>query len=249
MHDAALRAAGLTDWRYTRLPIPPAGFEDAIRALPAKGYRGVNVTIPHKEAALALADQATETAAAIGAANTLTFESGAIHADNTDAPGLLAALPPEHAPQGRRGLVLGAGGSARAAIHALTTAGAADVQIWNRTPQRAQRLAAELGGHAVEHPEPAELIVNCTTVGLHDPGETFEALPLAPEDWDDSTCVVDLVYRDGGTALTADAARRGAAVVDGLAVLVAQGAASFEHWTGRPAPLEAMEVAARREPQ
>lgn len=249
MHNAALEAAGLTDWRYTRLPIPPGQFQDAIRALPADGYRGVNVTIPHKEAALALADEATETAAAIGAANTLTFESGAIHAGNTDAPGLLATLPQDHQPRGRRALVLGAGGSARAAIHALTTAGAADVQIWNRTPQRAQRLAAELGGRATERPEPADLIVNCTSVGLHDPEETFEALPLDPEDWDARTCVVDLVYRDGGTALTAAAARRGAAVVDGLAILVAQGAASFEHWTGRPAPLEAMEAAARREPQ
>ena len=93
MHNAALAAAGLDDWRYLRLPLPPELFAETVRALPAAGFRGVNVTIPHKHAALALADRASDAARAIGAANTLTFEDGAIVADNTDAPGLLAALP------------------------------------------------------------------------------------------------------------------------------------------------------------
>src|SRR4051795_1197031 len=92
MHAAALAAVGLGDWRYLALPLPPERFAEAVRALPAAGFRGINVTIPHKEAALALADEATPTAAAVGAANTLTFEDGAILADNTDVPGLLEAI-------------------------------------------------------------------------------------------------------------------------------------------------------------
>ena len=87
MHNAALAAVGFDDWRYLRLPLPPEWFEETVRALPAAGFRGVNVTIPHKHAALALADDVTVAAQAIGAANTLTFEDGRIHADNTDAPG------------------------------------------------------------------------------------------------------------------------------------------------------------------
>jgi len=146
MHNAALAAAGLEDWRYLRLPLPPGLFEETVRALPAAGFRGVNVTIPHKQAALALADRASDAARAIGAANTLTFEAGAIHADNTDAPGLLAALP--FAPAGRSALVLGAGGAGRAAAWALREAGA-EVAVWNRTPERATALAAELGVRAV----------------------------------------------------------------------------------------------------
>src|SRR5215216_4734932 len=136
MHNAALAAAGLTDWRYLRLPLPPELFGEAVRALPASGFRGANVTIPHKHAALAVADDASDAARAIGAANTLTFEDGAVVADNTDAPGLLAALP--ISPAGRTALVLGAGGAARAAVWALMTAGAADIAIWNRTPERAR---------------------------------------------------------------------------------------------------------------
>src|SRR4051794_41722580 len=106
MHNAALAAAGLADWRYLRLPLPPELFTETVRALPAAGFRGVNVTIPHKHAALALADHASDAARAIGAANTLTFErGGAIVADNTDAPGLLEALRERLDPAGRSALV------------------------------------------------------------------------------------------------------------------------------------------------
>jgi shikimate dehydrogenase len=240
MHNAALAAVGLDDWRYVRLPLPPELFEETVRALPAAGFRGVNVTIPHKHAALALADRASDAARAIGAANTLTFEDGAIVADNTDAPGLLAALP--ESPRGRTALVLGAGGSGRAAAWALTTAGA-QVAIWNRTPERAQALAAELGVRAVDAAEPAEIVVNCTSVGLHEPAATFKALPIEADELSAGSLVVDMVYRAGSTRLLQAARARGARVVDGLEVLVAQGAASFERWTGLEAPREAMREA------
>jgi shikimate dehydrogenase len=239
MHNAALAELGLHDWRYLKLPLPPARFAETVRALPAAGFRGLNVTIPHKEAALALADEATETAAAVGAANTLTFlPSGAIHADNTDVPGLLEALPVN--PDGRTALVLGAGGAARAAVHALRTAGAADVMVWNRTPERAERLVAELGGRAVAAVEPAEILVNCTSVGLRETDLTFKSLPIEADTLGVGSYVADMVYRPGGTPLLAEAERRGATVVTGLEILVAQGAASFERWTGMTAPRRAM---------
>jgi shikimate dehydrogenase len=241
MHNAALAAAGLEDWRYLRLPLPPELFAETVRALPAAGFRGVNVTIPHKEAALALADTASEAAREIGAANTLTFErDGAIGADNTDAPGLLDVLPD---PAGKTALVLGAGGAARAAVWALVRAGAADVAVWNRTPERAVALAGALGARAVVHPTSAEIVVNCTSVGLLDPEDTFKALPLQADSLGAGSCVVDMVYRDGGTRFLEAARTRGADVIDGLEILIAQGAASFERWTGKAAPRQAMREA------
>jgi shikimate dehydrogenase len=242
MHNAALRAAGLADWRYLRLPLPPELFAEAVRALPAAGFRGVNVTIPHKHAALAVADRASEAARAIGAANTLTFADGAIVADNTDAPGLLAALG--ESPAGRSVLILGAGGAGRAAAWAFKGAGAADVAVWNRTAERAVALAAELGVRAVETVSAADIVVNCSSIGLMDGDDPFKALPVRADELGAGSLVVDMVYRAGGTQLLEAARTRGARVVDGLEILVAQGAASFERWTGLEAPREAMRDAA-----
>jgi shikimate dehydrogenase len=246
MQSAALAALGLDrEYVYERLAVAPDDLAETVLALPERGFAGVNVTIPHKEAALALATEASDEARAIGAANTLTFgPGGAIRADNTDAPGLLDALgsPP---PAGA--LVLGAGGSARAAVHALRRAGA-DVAVWNRTPERARALAAELGAAAVEEAVPAEVLVNCSSVGLHDPSRTFKDLPVASDDLGQYACVVDLVYRPDGTALLAEADRRGCRTVDGLEILVRQGARSLQIWTGRDAPLDVMRRAARGEP-
>lgn len=244
MHNAAFEALGL-DWRYVRLPVPPELLEETVRALGGSGYGGANVTIPHKEAALAAANEASEPARAIGAANTLTFAAGGgVRADNTDAGGLLDALgePPEDL----RCLVLGAGGAGRAAAWALREAGAAEVTVWNRTPERARALAAQLGVAHTQRPGPADLIVNATAVGLEpglDPTGAIEALGLAgvqpPER------LVDMVYGAQPTALCAWAARAGAQVVDGLEVLVRQGALSFRIWTGQDAPLDVMRSAAR----
>ena len=196
------------------------------------------MTIPHKQAALALADTASDSARAIGAANTLTFEPGGeIVADNTDAPGLIEALPFD--PAGRRALVLGAGGAARAAAWALARAGA-EVLVWNRTHDRAQALAADLGVRPVSRPERVDLLVNATSIGLQEGDETFKALPVSADTVTAGSCVVDMVYRGGGTALLQAAETWGAVTVDGSEILVTQGAASFERWTGRPAPREAM---------
>jgi shikimate dehydrogenase len=246
MHEAGYAALGLDDWSYQLLPVPPELFEDTVRALPGAGFVGANVTIPHKEAALALADEATDRAREIGAANTLTFAAdGSIHADNTDAPGLIDALPVD--PAGRSALVLGAGGTARAAVWALRDAGAADVMVWNRTRARAEQLCAELGGRVIDQAAPAHILVHTTSVGLggEDP---FKELPLAVDGLQDYPCLVDLVYGAAPTALTLAARAAGAQVVDGLDVLVRQGARSFERWTGRAAPVEVLAAAARGEP-
>jgi shikimate dehydrogenase len=245
MHEAGYAALGLDDWRYQLLPVPPELFDETTRALPAAGFAGANATIPHKEAALALADETTPSARAIGAANTLTFlPDGRIHADNTDAPGLIDALPFD--PAGATALVLGAGGSARAAVWALVDAGAADVMVWNRTRERAERLCAEIGGRVVDSP-PArtDLLVNTTSVGMQPDEDPFKALPLDADALDGHPCLVDLVYGNGPTGLTSAAQRAGATVVDGLEILVRQGARSFERWTGRAAPLDVLRAAAR----
>jgi shikimate dehydrogenase len=242
MFRAAFAACSMKDWSYQRLPLPPELFEETARALGASGFLGANVTIPHKQAALEIADQASEAARTIGAANTLTFAAdGEIEALNTDAPGLIAALGRE--PAGMSALVLGAGGSARAAVWALLDAGAATVSVWNRTPERARALADDLGANMVARPVEADLLVNCTSVGLQRSATEAEALnqlEMTADHVGRYAYVIDLVYGESPTSLLATARAEGAVTVDGLEVLVAQGALSFEHWTGRPAPIEAM---------
>jgi shikimate dehydrogenase len=244
IQNAAFAAVGL-DWRYVKLPVRPELFEATVRGLPGSGYRGVNVTIPHKLAALDVADSASSAARAIGAANTLTFADGRIAGDNTDAAGLLDALG--RPVEGLDALVLGAGGAGRAAVWALREAGA-DVAVWNRTAERAHALARELGVAHAEHPGPAELLVNATSVGLDPAGSERDALAaLGLLEAAPPALVADLVYRADRavTPVAAWAARSGADVVDGLEVLVRQGARSFSLWTGLPAPLDAMRAAAR----
>jgi shikimate dehydrogenase len=241
MQNAALRAAGLVDWRYQLLPVAPELLAEVIKALPAAGFRGANVTIPHKQAALMLATDPTPRAHTIGAANTITFESGQLVADNTDAPALISSLPFEIA--GGSALVLGAGGAARAAVWALNDAGAATVRVWSRTPARARELCEQLGGTPVRDAGAADLLVNCTSVGL-DGSESLDGLPLATGELKGFGCVVDFVYADNDTALIRAARALGVASVEGLELLVRQGALSFERFTGLSAPVEAMRAAA-----
>jgi shikimate dehydrogenase len=241
MFAPALRELGL-DWLYVRLPLPPERFVETARALADSGYRGINVTMPHKRAAHDLADERSAAAAAIGAANTLTYEDGRIEADNTDASGFLDALGSD--PAGTTCLVLGAGGSARAVAWALREAGAREVSIWNRTASRAADLAADLGLRHVERPVAADLIVNCTSVGLEPGTEEDQAVSaVGLQAIDPPATFFDLVYGSGPTPLARWARAGGARVVDGREMLVRQGARSLERWTGRQAPLDAMRAA------
>lgn len=244
MQNAALAELGLgEEWSYEAIDVAPDGFEARARSMPGEGFAGANVTVPHKAAALAVADELSETAREIGAANTLVFADGEIRAENTDAEGLLNALPAS--PAGKRALVLGAGGAARAVVWALLREGAR-VAVWNRTGLRSRNLCEELGGDPVSEPDQAgyDLIVNSTAAGLkgEDP---FEELPLAPTAFAPGQVVVDMVYGTEPTALLRAAEAAGATVVDGLEVLVQQGALSLETWTGREAPLDTMRAAAR----
>ena len=246
MHNAAFQALGLEDWRYVALPVPGELFEETVHGLPASGYRGANVTIPHKLLALAVADEATEAAHGAGAANTLTFrDDGSIHADNTDVGGLLDAIG--QAPGSA--LVLGAGGAARGVIWALRSAGT-DVAVWNRTPERADALAAELDVQAVPTVKPGQhdAVINTTAVGLDTTLSDASALAaLCLEEKDPPPLVVDLVYRGGGaeTPLQHWAEQGASRFVEGLEILVRQGARSFEIWTGHKPPLDVMRRAAR----
>ena len=249
MHRAAFEALGIADeWSYEAIEMAPEQFAERTEALADAGYVGANVTVPHKRAALEIAERATDVAREIGAANTLSF-AGQIVADNTDGPGLLAALP--KSPGGMRALVLGAGGASRAVVWALLREGAA-VEIWNRTSTRARALADELGGAAVEEISTSEydLIVNATSVGLQaspapSGGDDLKALPVVADGFHDRQVVVDLVYGSDETDLASAARSRGANVIDGLEVLVHQGAESFRIWTGLAPPLEAMRRAVR----
>lgn len=243
MHNAALAELGLAEWSYEAIEVAPDAFEARAREMPDEGFVGANVTVPHKGAALSLADELSETAREIGAANTLVFADGEIRAENTDADGLLRALPGP--PAGKRTLVLGAGGAARAVVWGLLREGA-EVEVWNRTELRSQHLCEELGGEPVAEPEQStyELIVNSTAVGLggEDP---FAHLPLEPGDFLPKQTVIDMVYGRETTALLGAAEAAGANVVDGIEILAQQGALSLEVWTGRPAPVDTMRAAAR----
>jgi shikimate dehydrogenase len=243
IQNAALAATGLQNWRYQLLPVPPSCFIETAQALGGAGLRGANVTIPHKLEALALSDARTPRAEAIGAANTLVFEEdGTIFADNTDAPGLISLLPFDVAD--RTALILGAGGSARAALWALLDAGAREVRVWSRTFDRALQLCEALGGTPVREPSEADVLIHCTPVGLHAANGVADELPLGQALLGSFGCVVDFVYREGGTPLASAARARGIPVIDGLELLVAQGALSFEQFTGVAAPVADMREAA-----
>ena len=217
-----------------------------MRGLPAAGFVGANVTIPHKEAALALADEATDAARAIGAANTLSFAAdGAIAAANTDAPGFLADAGrdrPRRPPARPRSCSAPAARRAPSPTRCARRARPAS-RSGTASPERAAALAADLGVDAVNRPIAADLLVNCTSVGLAD--GNFKDLPIDADALGTYATVADLVYRAGGTELIAAASSRGCAVVDGLEVLVRQGALSFQAWTGLEAPIDVMRDSAR----
>jgi shikimate dehydrogenase len=252
MHSAALAELGLApEWSYEAIEVSAEEFEARVRSMPGEGFVGANVTVPHKVRALELAGRASAAARQIGAANTLSFSPEATVADNTDGAGFLDALP--DSPAGKRALVMGAGGSARAVVWALVEGGAA-VWIWNRTAVRAGRLAAELGGEAIVAEAGGlsagefDLIVNATTVGMGAPDKRsvdLKSLPIGADALGERHQLVDLAYGPVETELAGAGRARGATVVDGLEVLVRQGAASLRIWTGLEPPVETMRRAAR----
>jgi len=260
MHNAAFAALGV-DWCYVPLPVPTEPAErigEAVRGLRALGLRGANVTVPHKQAVMPHLDWLTPAAQAIGAVNTIRVEAdGKLSGDNTDARGFVADLR-DHGvdPAGKRALVLGAGGSARAIVFGLAEAGCLSVAILNRTVAKAHELAMDiravfpfcrLSGHTLPDEiavlaQEAQIIVNCTSLGMT---PNVEGLP-----WDESVSfrpgqvVYDLVYNPPQTRLLHKATADGAQAIGGLGMLIWQGAIAFERWTGQLPPVATMRAAA-----
>lgn len=249
--QAALDAIGF-DAVYRPYDVAPAEVGPFVNTLRAPNALGVNVTVPHKETVIPFLDEVDDWATAAGAVNTIVNRHGRLTGHNTDGPGFLTALLESAGfhPQGKAALILGAGGSARAVVYALTRAGIAKLYIANRTPQRAQRLAEIPAANGIPaHALPltaapgvaqeVTLIVNCTSIGMrHGPDETRALLSAAQIP--SAALVNDLVYNPPQTPLLQEAARAGAATLGGLPMLVYQGAASFELWTGQPAPAQVM---------
>lgn len=242
MQNAAFAARGL-DWAYVPLPVADHAVEPAVAGLVALGFAGANVTIPHKTRVVAFCDELDEVAERAGSVNTLVVREGRVLGSSTDGEAVTGAIEVE----GARVLLLGAGGAAQAVAVALADAGAASLTLAARRPDAAHGLAGRLRSLARRREvevaevwpsrEDADVVVNCTPVR--------DELLVAPRA---GQTVVDLAYRPDGapTALVAAAQEAGcAAVVDGLEVLVRQGAASFERWTGVAAPLAVMRAAVR----
>jgi len=228
------------DGAYIRLAVRPEDFAEVIRALPKAGFRGVNVTIPHKITSLEMADDASAAARAIGTANTIRLNAdGRIHADNTDGYGFIENLrdgaPSWNAAAGPA-LVLGAGGASRAVIHALLEAGAPTIRLANRSRDKAEALAAHFGPRidvidwAARDTATAgaTTIVNTTSLGM----TGKPPLELALDDAPTTALVTDIVYAPLETALLAAARARDLATVDGLGMLLHQARPGFRAWFG-----------------
>lgn len=240
LHGYWLRRYGIKG-HYIPMDIGHADLKDALAALPKLGFVGLNVTIPHKETVLQLADIVTDRAALIGAANTLIFrKDGRIYADNTDGSGFMANLrqnAPHWVPANGPAVVFGAGGAARAVIAALIEVGVPEIRLANRTRPRAEAIRADFGAklavidwvQAANMLEGAVTVINTTSLGMV--GKPDFRVPL--DALDKSALVSDLVYNPLQTQLLRDAKSRGCTTVDGLGMLLHQAAPGFERWFGQ----------------
>lgn len=249
MHNAAFAALGL-DFAYVALRVAPAELPRALTGVRALGLAGLNVTVPHKERIIPLLDGISERARRIGAVNTVYWETDELRGDNTDAEGFLRDLRRLGLlPKGKRAVLLGSGGSARAVAWALCEAGLAHLTIANRTRRRAAALAGSIrkaGGSATALPlsaafdpdtlRSADLVVNATSLGLD--GRAFPALPLGATP---RGCLCyDLIYAAQPTSFVRLARRAGRPAADGRGMLLEQAGLAFHRWTGRRAPLDVM---------
>ncbi len=256
MHNAAFVARQM-NWRYLAFAVAPDRVPQAVAALPALGLKGVNVTVPHKQAVMPHLQHWTPAAEAIGAVNTIVVErDGQLTGDNTDGAGFIADLQAHNVdPAGQRALVIGAGGSARAVVYGLAEAGVKSVKILNRTFEKAVDLAAAMQSYFPDcsidsaafpddvtgSAQDADLIINCTSLGME---PRIEGLPWEENvEFREDQIVYDLVYNPAMTRLLQLASTDGATAIGGLGMLVYQGAIAWEKWTGETAPVEAMQQA------
>ncbi|MEM7320146.1 MAG: shikimate dehydrogenase [Pseudomonadota bacterium] len=254
LHRHWLRTLGLPGF-YVPMDVAPQDLEQVLRTLPLAGFVGVNITVPHKTKVMALADQVTDRATLIGAANTLIFKAdGKIHADNTDGYGFvenLRAGAPNWNPTSGPAVVFGAGGAARAVVSSLADAGVPEIILSNRTKTRAEQLKSDFGSRVVVADwvqagnivEEADLVVNTTTLGMV--GKPELRVPL--DGLKSGSVVTDLVYTPLKTRLLREAEEAGCTTVDGLGMLLHQAVPGFQRWFGeRPNVDEASRAAALR---
>jgi len=258
--QAALDECGLPV-RYEAWPTAPEALPERVRRLRDDEYLGANVTIPHKERVADLVDAVDSWAQTVGAVNTIVKRGRELVGHNTDADGFMRSLKEDarFEPAGKSVLVLGAGGAARAAVFVLAKEGVATITVANRTLSRAESLAAEVRNLVAEAytaalydvaavsraSSAAQLIVNATSMGMKH-GEEQESTPLKADLIPPSALVYDMVYTPRETPLLTEARKAGARAIGGLSMLVYQGAASFELWTGREAPVRVMLRAAEQ---
>lgn len=251
LHGHWLHRYGIAG-HYVPLPVMPEHLAEVLRAMPRMGFVGANVTIPHKESVLALADVVTDRAALIGAANTLIFRpDGKIHADNTDGYGFIAnirQMAPDWIADLGPAAVIGAGGAARAVVASLLESGVPELRIANRTRIRAEQIKAEFGAKVVVYDwaqagnmlEGATTVVNATSMGMEGKG----ALRVPLDALMPGALATDLVYTPLMTPFLVEAQARGCRIVDGLGMLLHQGAPGFERWFGsRPEVDDALRAA------
>ncbi len=249
LHNAAFDALGL-DWVSAAFPVSEGAGRDAVAAMRTLGIRGLSVTMPHKQVVAEAADHRSPEVEILGVANCLVLgDDGAVTAHNTDGAGFVAGLQLGlgRSLEGASVAVIGAGGAARAVVDACSRAGAASVAVVNRTEENARQAAALAGqaGHVggAEHIEAADVVVNATSVGMG----TDTAMPCPAELLSASQTVVDLIYDPWQTRWLEATERRVLAAQNGFPMLLHQAAIQISLWTGREAPVEAMETAARRE--
>ena len=256
VHQAALDHLGI-DARYEVWETPPSDLSGLLDRMRNPEFMGASVTIPHKETVALMMDELSPAAAAIGAVNCIAGAGGRLVGHNTDGGGFIAALQEcaGFTATGRSVLLIGAGGAAKAIGHALINEGVSSLTIANRTRAKAESLAANLPSMAVAASlDPSELaaaaagadlIVNSTSVGMSS-GEGAGESPIAPDLIPAGALVNDIVYSPPETPLMRAGRARGACVLGGLPMLIFQGAAAFELWTGQEPPVEVMLAAGER---
>lgn len=241
LHNAAFAAAGI-DAVFVALPVAPGGAAAAVRGMASLGFLGASVTVPHKQAVMAACDRLDPSAEVVGAVNCLCFDAGSVIGHNTDAGGFADALAAIATgdPAGRRAVLLGGGGAARAVAAGLRGAGA-QIAVIARAPRRVDWIeAAPWTAATLDDALPdCDILVDCTSAGLSAERENQLPAPVPVEALPPSAIVATLVYHRE-TALLAAARARGLATVDGAGMLVHQGARAFTLWTGRAAPVDAM---------
>ena len=257
MQEAGFRELGL-NWRYLTIEVAPAKLGQAMAGVRAFGMRGLNLTIPHKIAVMQYLDEIAPDAAVIGAVNTVRREGDRLIGENTDGKGFLHGVRTDGGldPRGKRAVVLGAGGAARAIVTELALAGAAEVLVVNRSVERGEAMVADLAGktgrpirferwrgtYAVN--AGTDLLVNATSIGLYPDVHAMPPVDLSGAR--PGMLVSDVVFNPPETPLLADARRLGLPTLDGLSMLVYQGTIGFQLWIGREAPAAVMKQALAR---